>query len=324
MRHLISFLISGLAINCFAGQPQHLLAPNDDSDGVVGGYEYVDLGLPSGTLWATCNVGATSPYETGHFFAWGEVEPREDFTWESYKFFQGYEYDPNNGSWAILEDIGSDICGTEYDVARYQWGNGWRLPNEQERYELRMLCWTNGATEENGVYGVRMYGPNSHSIFLPICGYGLWNGMPDPFNDISAAYLTGIEEPASGVNGRPIEPSNRAVAFSVDRYGGFTGASVVKAYGSSVRAVVNPKEAGIDNAVSDNEEIRLTYYNGGIHVIGNHSEGIIKVYDLSGRITYSGSIVDDTCQLPELAEGIYIISYDDKGSRITTQKITIK
>ncbi len=132
--------------NCLADKPQPS-APGEP-DGVIGDHEYVDLGLLSGTLWATYNVGATSPYETGDFFAWGEVDPKENFTWENYKFFVGYEYDPNNGSWAILRDIGSNICGTEYDAARYQWGNGWRLPNEAERYELRMFCWQKYITEK--------------------------------------------------------------------------------------------------------------------------------------------------------------------------------
>lgn len=85
---------------------------SDGADGVIGGHEYVDLGLPSGTLWATYNVGATSPYEKGDYFAWGEVEPREDFSWENYKFFERYEVDPNNGEWAVLENIGNDISGT--------------------------------------------------------------------------------------------------------------------------------------------------------------------------------------------------------------------
>lgn len=172
----------GLAINCFSDNNARLPAPSEP-DGIIGGHEYVDLGLPSGTLWATCNVGATSPYDEGLYFAWGEVEPREDFSWESYKFFEGYEYDPNNGSWAILENIGNDISGTQYDAASFQWGNGWRLPNEQERYELRMLCWNNGPSEENGIRGVRIYGPNEHSIFLQSPGlvYGMeWNGRSFP------------------------------------------------------------------------------------------------------------------------------------------------
>ncbi len=322
MKYLITLLICGLSINGFAKglQPP---APTE-ADGVIGGHEYVNLGLPSGTLWATYNVGATSPYEQGQYFAWGEVEPREDFSWESYRFLEDYEFDPNNGAWAILENIGSDISGTVYDAARYQWGNGWRLPNAQERYELLMLCWTNGSTEENGVRGVRIHGPNGHSIFLPICGFGLWYGNPDPFNNTSAAYWTGVEEPQNGYNGRPIEPSNIAMSFVVERDAGYTGASSPKAYGLNIRAVFNPKESGIDNVVSDNGKAHLVYRNGCVHITGNHSEGSIKLFDLSGRVVYAGSVVDSTCRLPELADGTYLVSYADKGSIITTQKITIK
>lgn len=315
-------LAIGLPLKTFADEPQPP-APSEP-DGIIGGHEYVDLGLPSGTLWATYNVGAASPYEKGQYFAWGEVEPREDFSWESYKFFEGYEMDPNNGEWAVLENIGADICGTEYDAARYQWGNGWRLPNEQERYELCMLCWTNGSTVENGVRGVRLHGPNEHSIFLPICGFGLWYGEPDPFHNTSAAYWTGSEDPEYGYNGRPIEPSNVAKSFAVERDAGFTGATSQKAYGLNIRAVINPKESGIDNVVADNEKVPLIYRYGCIHVSGNHSEGIIKVFDLSGRMVYSGSVVDGTCRLPELADGIYLVSYAEKGNIITTQKLTIK
>ena len=308
-----------MAINCFAHEPQQSV--QNESDGIIGGHEYVDLGLPSGTLWATYNVGATSPYEKGYYFAWVETETREEFSRESYKFFQGYKSDPNIGSWTVLENIGADICGTEYDAARYHWGNGWRLPNEQERYELCMLCWTNGSSVENGVRGVRLHGPNEHSIFLPICGFGLWYGEMDPFHNTSAAYWTGSDD---SYNGLPIEPSIVAKSFAVERDAGFTGATSLKAAGLNIRAVINPIESGIDNVVSNNEKVRLTYYNGCIHVLGNHSHGIIKVFDLCGRMIYSGSVVEGSCQLPVQDDGIYLISYAHDGSIITTQKITIK
>ena len=88
-----------VAIGCLAVSPQPPAPSVPDGD--IGGHEYVDLGLPSGTLWATCNIGADSPYEKGLYFAWGEVEPKEDFTWENYRFFEGYESDPNNGEWIL-------------------------------------------------------------------------------------------------------------------------------------------------------------------------------------------------------------------------------
>ena len=240
LKSTLLWLSAAIAVSANAEKPQPL-APSEP-DGIIGGHEYVDLGLPSGTLWATCNVGASSPYEAGLYFAWGETEPNEDFSWESYKFFEGYEDDPDNGSWAVLENIGTDISGTGYDAARHQWGNGWRLPNEQERYELRMLCWNNGLSEENGVRGVRIHGPNEHSIFLPICGFGLWYGEQDPFHNISGAYWTGVDTPENGYNGRPIEPSTSAKSLLVDS-SGFTGATSKKAYGLNVRAVFNPNDA---------------------------------------------------------------------------------
>lgn len=321
MKNIITFILCSLSINCFADKPQPP-APSEP-DGVIGGHEYVDLGLPSGTLWATYNLGATSPYEKGDYFAWGEVEPREDFSWESYKFYEGWEVDNNNGEWAILENIGEDISGTEYDAARYQWGNGWRLPNEQERYELRMMCWCNGLSEENGVRGARIYGPNEHSIFLPVCGFGLWYGREDPFNNTDGAYWTGVEDPEWGYNGRPIEPSNVARSLLVD-LSGFTGAMSRKAYGLNIRAVVNPKEAGINDVVSDNKIVSFTYHNGCIQIMNNHSGGSINVFDLSGRIVYSDTVIGGTCQLPDLISGIYLVSYADNRNTLTTQKITIK
>ncbi len=93
-----------------------------------------------------------------------------------------------------------------------------------------------------------------------------------------------------------------------------------KAYGLNIRAVVNPKESGVDNVVSDNDKICLTCRNGYIYVTGTHSEGLITVYDLSGRIVFSDSVMEGTCRLPELAGGIYLVSYTCNGNTMTTQK----
>lgn len=316
----ILIALVALPFMAFADEPQPQ-APSEP-DGIIGGHEYVDLGLPSGTLWATYNVGATSPYEKGWYFAWGETNPREDFSWESYKFFKGYEVDPNNGEWAVLENIGSDISGTEYDAARYQWGNGWRLPNEQESYELRMLCWSNGSSEENGVRGVRIYGPNEHSIFLPVCGFGLWYGEPDPFYNTDGAYWTGVEIPECGYNGRPIEPSNIAKSMLVDLTG-FTRASSRKAYGLNIRAVINPKEAGVNPIVYDRNSIAISFQNGNIIVSGTDNKCTLELFDLSGRIIISATVDNGFCPLPSLSNGIYLVTVTD-GASSKTQKVAIK
>ena len=321
MKYLFNILLLCLSINCFA---EEILPPEPSgSDGIIGGHEYVDLGLPSGTLWATYNVGATSPYESGSFFAWGEVEPREDFSWQSYKFFRGVEIDTGYGQWAILEDIGSNICGTEYDAARHQWGNGWRLPNERELYELRMRCWSKYTTE-NGVSGVRVYGPNEHSIFLRDRCVGLWNGIKDPCDATNSYYWCGEDMPQFTPVHTPIEPSNIARGLLVQSQTTLQCGDISKASGICVRAVVNPKESGIDKVVSDNGKISIIYRDGNIHVKGSSSEGTMSVYDLTGRPIYSGNVIEGVCQIPELSTGIYLVSFVNNGNVISIQKIAIK
>ena len=120
------------------------------------GYEYVNLGLPSGTKWANHNIGATVPYEYGDYFAWGEIVPKETYTTQN--------------STTYGEEIG-DISGNpEYDAARAIWGKEWRLPTEEEMKELEEYCTTN-ETNVGGILGVRVTGPSGQSIFLPYSGH---------------------------------------------------------------------------------------------------------------------------------------------------------
>lgn len=138
------------------------------------GHEYVDLGLPSGLKWATCNVGATTPEEYGDYFAWGEVEPKETYSWSNYKY--GTNYDQltkycNNSSYG--KDGFTDtktVLDPEDDAAIANWGGAWRMPTKAEQQELINDCkWT--WTTQNGVNGYNVTGPNGNSIFLPAAGY---------------------------------------------------------------------------------------------------------------------------------------------------------
>ena len=122
------------------------------------GVEAVDLGLPSGTRWASCNLGATKPEEYGEYYAWGETEMKEIYNPESYKFYTNYNYD-------YLGEIG----GTHNDVAHVRWSGKWRMPTNSEVKELVEKCkyeWTT----LNGVKGGKFTGPNGNSIFLPAAG----------------------------------------------------------------------------------------------------------------------------------------------------------
>ncbi|GEM_PF-3086844 len=121
--------------------------------------EAVDLGLS--VKWASRNVGATCPQEYGEYYAWGETEEKAVYNESTYAY-----YDSNTG----YIDIGDNISGTQYDVARVKWGGKWRMPTLDEMEELFNKC-TWEWTTYKGVNGYWITGPNGNSIFLSAAGY---------------------------------------------------------------------------------------------------------------------------------------------------------
>ena len=137
-------------------------------------YGYVDLGLPSGTLWATCNVGATTPEEFGDYFAWSETVPKDEYTYENYKRW----YFDENGNRYISKYNTNNNFGPvdnktelepEDDAACVYMGTSWRIPSLEQVVELVNVCvwqWT----QRNGVNGHLVTGPNGNTMFLPAAG----------------------------------------------------------------------------------------------------------------------------------------------------------
>lgn len=125
--------------------------------------EAVDLGLS--VKWASWNIGATAPEEYGCYYAWGEVEEKADYSLETYL----YNID------SLYIDIGTEISGSEYDVAHVKWGDGWRMPTEAEIEELCDKCiWKLTPYYFNKGWGSADYtitGPNGNSIVIPAAGY---------------------------------------------------------------------------------------------------------------------------------------------------------
>ena len=127
----------------------------------------VDLGLTSGVLWATINIGASSPADAGDYFAWGEKETKDNFGWETYGLCNGsyssiFKYTQNDGK-KILEP--------QEDVATSKLGKGWRIPTKEEMEELVNECkWT--WERMSGQLGWKVTGRNGNSIFLPAAGAG--------------------------------------------------------------------------------------------------------------------------------------------------------
>lgn len=139
---------------------------NKPSNGIVAGHEWVDLGLPSGVKWATCNLGAYSPEQLGNYFAWGETSTKNDYSERLSRTYDKSEY-----NLSLLGFIDSDgQLKTTYDAARSIWGASWRMPTNEEFEELYHFCkrkWTS----VNGRNGILFTGPNMNSIFFPASGF---------------------------------------------------------------------------------------------------------------------------------------------------------
>ena len=138
------------------GLPSFVNCPDDHHPHLI------DLGLPSGTKWACCNVGALSPSDYGLYFAWGETEAKSEYSLSTYKY-----YNSSTG----YTDIGNNGCisgNVNYDPACKYWGGTWQMPVIDDIFEL-FEC-TSEWTEVNGVKGCKITGPNGGSIFLPAAG----------------------------------------------------------------------------------------------------------------------------------------------------------
>ena len=143
------------------------------------GHEYIDLGLPSGLKWATCNVGATKPEEYGGYYAWGETEEKENYSWSTYKWCNGSENTLTkyctNSYYGTVDN--KTTLDPEDDVAHVKWGGSWRMPTIEEQKELLNNCtWT--WTTQNGIKGYKVTSKtNGNSIFLPAAGYRYGTGL---------------------------------------------------------------------------------------------------------------------------------------------------
>lgn len=159
--YLMALLLSLLMVSCGDDEP-------DDGGNSSSNKNYVDLGLPSGTLWATCNVGASRPEDYGNYFAWGETSPKDTYEWSTYKWsdgdFAGYDFNKYN------TDDDKAVLDLSDDAAYINWGPKWRMPSVNQWIELQDECdwqWTT----INGIDGYLVKSNyNKNSLFLPAAG----------------------------------------------------------------------------------------------------------------------------------------------------------
>lgn len=175
----VAFFIVG----CIKSDDPNNGTENNGGGHYDGNYEYVDLGLPSGTLWATFNVGANVPEGYGDYFAWGEVQPKDVYDVSTYKYCMG----SHNSYTRYCQEVASGynsysdtltILLAEDDAVTVNWGDEWRTPTKTEWIELKSHC-TQRWTQLNGVNGFLLTAINGHSIFLPAAGCYSSSGLID-------------------------------------------------------------------------------------------------------------------------------------------------
>ena len=197
--------------------------------GTLNGHEWVNLGLPSGTCWATCNVGATYPEGYGNYYAWGEVTAKTIYDWNYYRYCNGSattftKYCDNStyGSNGFTDNL--TVLEAGDDVATANWGDGWRMPTQEEMQELLENCYR--TFTDNGLL---LMGRNGNTIFLPYAGHryetqlyqagdegGYWTSTLGDYPPYAASFN--------------FSPSSLYI-YDIYRF-----------YGMSVRAVCNPQE----------------------------------------------------------------------------------
>ena len=133
--------------------------------------EYVDLGLPSGNLWATCNLGASAPEAYGDYYAWGETKPKQEYTYLNHKWYK--EGAPSLGFTKYNNEDGKLTLEDEDDAVIQNLGNGWRTPTLADFRELtNKKLTTIKKTTLNGVAGYQITSKkNGKSIFIPFAGF---------------------------------------------------------------------------------------------------------------------------------------------------------
>lgn len=184
---------------------------------VINGHKFINLGLPSGLLWAETNVGASTPYADGDYYAWGETETKSSYSWDTYKW--GSSRSPTKYS------DGKTTLEASDDVATVKWGKECRMPSRAEFQELYNKCDWTWKSNYNGTSGYLVKGPNNQTIFLPASG--------ERFNGDLSSHGHGYYWSSS------LDARHTACAYGLTFYSGYIGTSGggSRCIGNSVRPV---------------------------------------------------------------------------------------
>ncbi len=278
-------------------------------------HAYCDLGLPSGTQWATCNYGAGQPEELGSRYAWGITEeyfPKQKYKWEddNHKILK-YCTDPDKGAIdnkSTLDD--------EDDVVNINYGEGWHIPTKAQFKELNDYCsWT--YTTKNSVIGYEVKGPNGKSIFLPMdsasaCYYGSSSLVPDECQCAYHTHLTSSSYGYSWMTSRSQGMYLRPV------FGGRTAIQTISLVKNNITVLVNGHAQAVAEVTPSNawtDGLIWESLNDGIATV--NEAGVIRGVS-SGTtqvLVYSGDTTKAICEVTVLGGdyNLYIPQAVDMG-----------
>ncbi len=301
--------------------------------GQIAGRDYIDLGLPSGTLWATYNVGATKPEQYGYYFAWGETEPKDVYNdWSTYKYATTIGEDLDSitkynmsGRYGIIDSLSTLL--PEDDAAAANWGSEWRMPtNEEQRelYENSYMVWTDGyngtdvigvifykakSAEDKGKFVARWETPSSDysvsddaHVFLPHDGGYYWSSSLNEDDEVYALYL-----------------------YIITKGVGWDGPFRERVSGYPVRAVANKATTSDDPTNTSNiiSNVALQVYadNGSIHVANAQPNMKIQVFDMSGKTVASGATdAEGSAEIRlSVLKGVYVVSDGNQSTKVVVE-----
>ena len=188
------------------GKAEPFITLPSGGGGSYNGHEYVDLGLPSGLLWATCNVGAETPEGYGDYFAWGEIQSKSSYALNTYRFlrygkYTRYCHNPSDGYNGYTDTLTVLLSGD--DAATAIWGEGWRMPTKTEWEELLQntiqqemdLYHPGDQPGDDLPYGkvFLLTASNGNSIYLPAAGYRYDDYLADE-NDLGFYWSSSFGE----------------------------------------------------------------------------------------------------------------------------------
>ncbi len=187
----------------------------------------VDLGLPSGNLWASYNLGSSSPEEYGNYYAWGELTPKSSYTWNNYKWKDANNKYNTDTTSVYLSS--KKIIDLEDDAANYNWGGNWHIPTREDYIELGIECeWFE--TQMNDILGFCVVGFNGNSIFIPYGGVIIEGNTPTLMGSYFYTYTSTLFYGAGNgyyyekypFGDDPLALTNQGRTHQFDRSSGFT------------------------------------------------------------------------------------------------------